>query len=71
MFGLQSTDQRMDFCWPEKTDYNVFSRYPNFELESIIMKGQPGRHLQGIGLSFTNGLSTPLFERQSYSNALT
>ena len=39
MFGLQSTDQRMDFCWPEKTDYNVFSRYPNFELESILMKG--------------------------------
>ena len=35
------------------------------------MKGDPGRHLSGIGLMFNNGLATPFCEPQVYSNIIT
>ena len=39
------------------------------ELHSIMIKGDPGYHLQGISLSFTNGVTSPFFEHKSHGAA--
>ena len=59
---------KIDFCWPEESRMGSLARQPPGELSHLILKGQPGRHLQGIGLGFANGVRTPVFERQVYAN---
>ena len=61
---------RIDFYWPNTSaEQGIFKRPSTpFELSSIIVKGDPGRHLQGISFAFTNGVESPFFEHQSYGN---
>ena len=49
---------------------SLFSNNDFFELSHLIMKGENGKYLQGIGLAFTNGLSTPVFESEVYTNMI-
>lgn len=39
-------------------------------LTKVLLKGETGRHLQGIGFRFSNGIVTPFFERQAYGNLI-
>ena len=49
----------------------VFKNYNSFELSHLIMKGDSGKHLQGIGLGFTNSFVTPMCEPQVYASFVT
>ena len=71
-YGKQITGQ-FDFHWPgSQSDLKPFTlQGENLELTGVTIKGQQGRHLQGIGLEFTDGVTSPFFERQAYGNSIT
>ena len=46
----------------------VLSEYGAFELSHLVMKGEPGKNLLGIGLAFSNGYMTPMCEPNVYSS---
>ena len=72
MFGRNVTKGRkIDFQWPQQSDLSVFSKYDSFELSHLVMKGDPGKNLLGIGLAFTNGFMTPMSEPDLYSSYVT
>ena len=71
LLGKQVHKAKIDFEWPEKSDMVTLSQQSNFELTHLVMKGQPGSHLKGIGLGFSNGFMSPMCQPQVYGSFTT
>ena len=68
MYGNHANKGKIDFMWPQQSDMSVFSEYGAFELSHLVVKGEPGKNLLGIGLAFTNGFMSPICEANVYSS---